>query len=100
MFVRWVAKGGTIPRSKVDLKQQKQRSATFPLATLNNVYRPKLLTSLKPIEQRSASLHSGLAVVRGQIAEIIEVHIGEQCTAASGEGGLGVKQAMEQIKRE
>lgn len=100
MFVRWVGKGETIPGSKEDLKQQKQRSVTFPLATLNNVHRPKLLTSLKPTEQRSASLQSGLVVVRGQIAEIIEVHIGEQCTAASGNGGGGVKQVKEQIKRE
>lgn len=95
VFVRWVGEGGTIPGSKVDLKQQKQRSVTFPLATLNNVHRPKLLTSLKPTEQRSASLQSGLVVVRGQIAEIIEVHIGEQCTAVSGDGWWGKSKTSE-----
>ena len=87
VFVMWVGEGGMIPGSEVDLKQQKQRSVTFPLATLNNVRRPKLLTSLKLIEQSSASLQSGLVVVRGQIAEIIEVHMEEQCTGVSGDGG-------------
>lgn len=82
----WIGEGGTIPGSKVDLKQQKQRSVTFPLATLNNVRRPKLLTSLKLTERRIASLQSGLVLVRGQIAEIIEVHREEQCTGVSGDG--------------
>lgn len=86
MLVMWVGEQGTLPGSKVDLKQQKQRSVTFPLATLNNVHKLKLLTSLKPTEQRSTSLQSGLVVVRGQIAEIIEVHMEEQCTAVSGDG--------------
>ena len=34
VFVMWAGEGGTIPGSKVDLKQEKQESVTFPLATL------------------------------------------------------------------
>lgn len=34
VFVMWAGEGRTIPGSKVDLKQQKQGSVTFPLATL------------------------------------------------------------------
>lgn len=66
---------------------------------LNNVRRPKLLTSLKPTEQSSASLQSGLVTVRGQIAEIIEVHNNTLVYLGMGERVAQVRE-QDQIKRE
>lgn len=39
---------GQFKGQRLDLKQQKQGSVTFLWPPLNNVRRPKLLTSLKP----------------------------------------------------
>lgn len=48
------------------IRSNRNRGALhFLRPPLNNVRRPKLLTSLKSTEQRSTSLQSGLVAVRG-----------------------------------
>lgn len=88
--------GETLPGGQRWISSNRNRGALhFLWPPLNNVRRPKLLTSLKPTEQSGASLQSGPVAVRGtdsrdnrsaHAGTMRRVYLGERRKSGASEG--------------